>query len=273
VSDMRNIQQNENNKLPVVRYLLYLLVVVTIIAGAAFAKYISSLSGTDKARAATFDYEINVSRNTLDKITNPDDDKIAFVDSNSVPTALNTTTDNPSKQVEFLVSLYATSMLADAENCEFDEVVRVIDVTYSNNSEVTVNAIISDTLSNIDEIGNVAGGTGNGIVWCLFNEDDNYADYDDILTKLGYASISSVPSGYDLLIDNLNAANAKTLAAWNADAVLAPNTGEKTLTIVLWAEHEAITAYGWDFEELVNNSSSGPLEQSIDINYAVTQVD
>ena len=104
---MGDIQQNENNnKRPVVRYLLYLLAVVIIIVGAALAKYVSSLSGADAARVAEFDYEISVSRNTLDTITNPADTLIEFNE-----TTLNTTTDNDTQQVEFLVSLYATSML------------------------------------------------------------------------------------------------------------------------------------------------------------------
>ena len=261
---MGGIQQNENNnKRPVVRYLLYLLVVVIIIVGAALAKYISSLSGTDKARAAEFDYEISVSRNEKDKITNPDDDLIEFNE-----TALNTTTDNETKQVKFLVSLYATSMLADAENCKFNNVARVIDVTVTNTSEVTVNAIIQY----ITVINNVSGDSGSGIVWCLFNEGDSYAGYNDILKKLGYKSISSVPADYDTLIDELNTANDKTLEDWNNAAVLNPNGNLKTLTIVFWAEHEAVAASGWDFEE-PGTSSSGPLEQNIYIDYAVTQVD
>ena len=254
---MGDIQQNENNKRPVVRYLLYLLVVVTIIVGAALAKYVSSLSGTDTARAAKFDYEISVSRNTSDKIDDSYDDKIEFVDGGT----LNTTIGNGSQQVEFLVSLYATSMLADAENCEFNEVARVIDVTFTNTSEVTVSAIIQ----HIDEISKVVGGSGNGIVWCLFNEGD-YTDYNDILRKLSYADTSAVP-GYNTLIDDLNTANDVTLADWSDAAVLDPNTGKKTLTIVFWAEHEAVTAHGWNFD------GSRPLEQSIDIDYAVAQVD
>ena len=250
---MGDLQKNENKKKrPVVRYLLYLLVVVTIIAGAVptLAKYATSVSGTDTARAAKFDYELNVSRNALDKITNPSDGLIAF-NANT----LNTTTTNDTKQVEFLVSLYATSMLADAGNCKFDEVARVIDVTFTNTSEVTVNAIIQS----IDDIA-----TGNGIVWCLFNEGDNYTGYGDILTKLGYTT-STVPT-YSTLIADLNTANAATLAAWNAAATLAPN-GSKTLTIVFWAEHEAVADSGWNFD------GSSPLEQSIDIDYKVTQVD
>ena len=269
---MGDIQQNENNnKRPVVRYLLYLLVAVTIIAGAALAKYVSSLSGTDTARVAEFDYEINVSRNKLDEISNPDDGLIEFVDSSTDPDALNTTTDNDSQEVKFLVSLYATSMLADAENCEFDEVARVIDVKFTNTSEVTVNAIIRY----IDEIEKVAGDSaGNGIVWCLFNAADNYADYSDILKKLGYADTSSAPADYNTLISDLNAANDETLEDWNNAAVLDPNRSSKTLTIVFWAEHEAVTDSGWDFEEPeTGNSSSGPLEQSIKIDYAVAQVD
>jgi len=264
VSDMGDIQQNENNnKRPVVRYLLYLLAVVIIIVGAALAKYVSSLSGTDTARVAKFDYAINVSRNTLDEITNPDDGLIEFN-----KTALNTTTGNDTKKVEFLVSLYATSMLADAENCEFDEVARVIDVKFTNTSEVTVNAIIQY----ITEIEKVNGDSGNGIVWCLFNESDNYANYNNILGKLGYTSTSSVPADYDTLIGKLNTANDKTLEDWNNAAALNPNGSAKTLTIVFWAEHEAVAASGWDFEE-PGTSSSGPLEQSIYIEYAATQVD
>jgi len=264
VSDMGDIQQNENNnKRPVVRYLLYLLAVVIIIVGAALAKYVSSLSGTDAARAAKFDYEINVSRNELDEITNPDDDLIEFN-----KTTLNTTTGNDTKKVEFLVSLYATSMLVDAENCEFDEVARVIDVTVTNTSEVTVNAIIQY----ITEIEKVNGDSGNGIVWCLFNESDSYADYNNILGKLGYTNTSSVPADYDTLIGELNDANEATLVDWNADATLDPNGNSKTLTIVFWAEHEAVAASGWDFEE-PGTSNNGPLEQSIYIDYAVTQVD
>jgi len=257
VSDMGDIQQNENNnKRPVVRYLLYLLAVVIIIVGAALAKYVSSLSGADAARVAEFDYEISVSRNTLDTITNPADTLIEFNE-----TTLNTTTDNDTQQVEFLVSLYATSMLADAENCEFDEVARVIDVTVTNTSEVTVNAIIQY----ITEIDNVSGDSGSGIVWCLFNEGE-YTDYNDILGKLKYTSTSAVPS-YNTLIDKLNDANEETLADWYADAVLDPNGNSKTLTIVFWAEHEAVTARGWNFD------GSSPLKQSIVIDYAVTQVD
>ena len=259
---MGDIQQNKNNnKRPVARYLLYLLVAVMIITGAALAKYASSLSGTDTARVAKFDYEISVSRNGLDTIDDPYDDKIEFVDSSTNSNALNTTTDNDTKQVEFLVSLYATSMLADAENCEFDKVARVIDVTFTNSSEVMVKAIIQY----ITEIAKVSGDSGSGIVWCLFNEGE-YNGYNDILVKLKYTSISAVPS-YNTLIDKLNDANEETLAAWNADAALDPNTGEKTLTIVFWAEHEAVTASGWDF------TGSSPLEQSIKIDYAVTQVD
>ena len=264
---MGDIQQNENkNKRPVVRYLLYLLAVVIIIVGAALAKYVSSLSGTDTARAAKFDYEINVSRNGLDTIDDPYDAKIDFNMTDGV--GLNATTGNGSQQVEFLVSLYATSMLADAENCEFDKVARVIDVTVTNTSEVTVNAIISY----IDEIFKVEGDTGNGIVWCLFNESDSYADYNNILGKLGYTNTSSVPADYDTLIGELNDANEATLVDWNADATLDPNGNSKTLTIVFWAEHEAVAASGWDFEE-PGTSNNGPLEQSIYIDYAVTQVD
>jgi len=262
---MGDIQQNENNnKRPVVRYLLYLLAAVTIIAGAALAKYVSSLSGTDTARVAKFDYEINVSRNTFDKIDDSYDGKIEFVDSSTNPNALNTTTDNDSQQVEFLVSLYATSMLADADKCEFDEVARVIDVIFKNNSEVTVNAIPS-----IAEIKEVAddGSAGNGIVWCLFAEGEYTGEYNDILGKLNYADTSSVPTDYNTLIDDLNTANAATLADWSDAAVLEPNGSSKTLTIVFWAEHEAVTAFGWDFD------GSSPLEQSIDIDYAITQVD
>lgn len=259
---MGDIQQNENNnKRPVVRYLLYLLAVVIIIVGAALAKYVSSLSGTDTARVAEFDYEISVSRNELDEITKPDDGLIDFN-----KTTLNTTTDNDTKQVEFLVSLYATSMLADTENCEFDEVARVIDVKFTNTSEVTVNAIIQY----ITEIDNVSGDSGSGIVWCLFNEGE-YTGYNDILGKLKYTSTSAVPS-YNTLIDKLNDANDKTLEDWNNAAALNPNGRAKTLTIVFWAEHEAVAASGWDFEE-PGDSNSGPLEQSIVIDYAVTQVD
>ena len=264
---MGDIQQNENNnKRPVVRYLLYLLTAVLIITGAALAKYASSLSGTDTARVAKFDYGISVSRNEKDKIDDPYDGLIDFVDGGT----LNTTTGNDTKQVEFLVSLYATSMLVDAENCEFDEVARVIDVTFTNTSEVTVNAIIQY----ITEIEKVNGDSGNGIVWCLFNEDDSYTGYNDILGKLGYASTSSVPADYDTLIGELNDANDKTLEDWSNAVALNPNGSAKTLTIVFWAEHEAVAASGWDFEEPeTGNGSSGPLEQSIYIEYAATQVD
>jgi|GEM_PF-2037617 len=271
VSGMDDIQQNRNKrKRPVVRYLISLLAGVTIIAGVALSRYVSSVSGTDTVRAAQFDYEIHISRNTYDKIGAPYDAKIEFIDNSNNPADLNTITSNDTKQVEFLVSLYATSMLADADACQFDEVVRVIDVTFTNTSEVAVNAIIS----NIADISKVDGGigTGNGIVWCLFHEADNYTGYGDILGKLNYPGTSSVPADYDILIDDLNKANAKTLADWNADNVLEPNTQEKTLTIVFWAEHEAVADSGWDFEKLVNNSS-GPLDQSIHIDYAVTQVD
>lgn len=260
---MGDIQNSEKkNKRPVLRYMMYILLVVSLVAGVAFSRYVTELSGNDSARAAQFDYAISVERNAADELTAPFDgytDYWAFDGGDGLNTSIaggrNTT-------AEFDVALYATTKLSDPDAGNFDSTARVIDVTVTNNSEVAVRTLIKN-LMEIPKIDSTD--TDNqGIVWCLF--DGAYSGYDDIWAKLqaqGYTPADD----YNSLIEELNIANEKTLAAWNNDAVMAPGASEKTLTIVIWAEHSAVLDDGWNFD------GSSPLNQTIDINYTVTQVD
>ena len=253
---MSDIRQNDNdNKSPVIRYLVYLLIIVTVVAVVAFSRYATSLSGEDSARAAAFDYEITVKLNEKDP-------ELAAKNKGREFTEGKFSSSDPSADVNFAASIYATSKLKEAESCEFDDVARVIDVKITNNSEVAVDAIIRT-------ITEIAGTTDNkGIVWCLLNEGEFNTDltiYKNLLNRLGYNDFNAVPDNYAELKEKIKAKNAAALSDWNNDAALAPGGGTKTLTFVFWAEHEGAADYGWDFES--------ELEQSIDIKFIGSQID
>jgi len=251
---MNTIQKNENkNKSSVIRYLLYLLLVVSLVSGVAFSRYSSTAAGQDSARVATFAYEVAV------ELNDSDPEKRAKGEREFTSDSFLSTDVTPAK---FDVSIYATSKLYEAGECEFDDVARVFDLKFSNHSEVKIRALLR-SMTEMQE---------NGIVWCLFNEEDFDSQkniYDNIVKQLGYDSLSEVPDKYSALETELQDKNTDTLDAWDSSAALEPNEGTKTLTFVIWAEHDGVKDYAdWDF-----TSEEGPFEQSIEIKFTVTQVD
>lgn len=224
---MKRSQRREHKKeIPVIRYMLYLLVATSIVSGVTLSRYTSSTSGSDTANVAKFEYSIDIT------------------DQNSTGTL---TFDSLS------LNIYATSKLSDAENCMFDDVAVVRQITVTNQSEVAVSLELS-----------MAGMDEDGIVWCVF--DGSYADavtgtiYGTIRTKLGGAA----PSDFSALWSALAQANADTTAAWNNGANL--GVGEsKTFTVVFWAEHEpARDVGGWYDKDVVSSSELSITVSQID---------
>jgi len=218
---MSDIHINDNKKkLPVIRYIIYLLLVTSIVTGVSLSRYITTLTGTDKARVAEFSYEI----------TGPLEQEKEGVYESYVP-------------------IYATSKLTEADKCMFDDVAVVREVVVINNSEVAVHAGIS----NIYDMT-----TAKGIVWCIFDEDDSFdpdasttAIETAIKEKLTDSGYATVPSGYNDLVNALINTNQKTIDAWNskADIGFSPNN-TRTLTAVFWAEHDGIMANWVDDTDL-----------------------
>lgn len=261
---MDTLQKNDNgnrNQKPVIRYLLYLLLIVVVVAGSALSRYTSTLAGRDFARAAAFAYEVTVEKNQKDPEVEGNSENKGRVFTDGSFSSVGS-----SSGVEFEASIYATTklqLLDKEDEAEFNDVARVIDVEFSNKSEIMVDALI-EGMTETDK-------QENGIVWCLFNEgelDSKKTIYDNVLNQLGYDSRAEVPDDYDALKVEIQSKNVSTLTRWNNSAALEPNTGTKTLTVVVWAEHEGVENYiGWDFTDV--NS----LDQKMKIDFAVTQVD
>lgn len=222
-------------KLPVARYAIYLLIVPLTIVGTTYARYASTVSGTASARAAKFDTTVTVS--------DVDGEEIDLI---ALPLLLN-----------------ATVKLSDAENCAFDDNVGVWNVTVRNNSEVVVRAAITK----------ITEQTEKGILWCLFQEEDLAAKsesdgggvgYEDIMAKLGYSSLKSVPDIYSNLEDVLKWTNADTVEDWSNTVIGIGDS--KTLMIIFWAEYDGVSTYNAMAEGLKE------LEETIDIQFAVSQI-
>lgn len=246
--------ENENmNRRPVIRYLIYLLVAAILVAGAALSRYATTLSGTDTARVATFDYEVTV------------EDK----DDNEVDVAS-----------DGLATMYATAKLSDADNCLFEEdgVTVVRQIIFTNKSEVAVNAAISGIL----DMNNA-----DGIAWCLFDENDGFDPLqitstttyieDAITKKLKDFGYPSIPADYSNLINALIDVNKQTIKEWNLNAdldtaVSSTLSNTRTLTIVFWAEHDGVKAYKTD--KGINPDANNPITISgLNLRFTVTQID
>lgn len=214
---MKGSQRRENNKkIPIIRYMLYLLVATSVISCVTLSRYVSSVSRVETARVAEFGYSVAIT----DPISGSAFDSLGL-------------------------SIFATSKLSEAEDCMFDEVAVVREITVTNESEVAVSAELS-----IDEI------ESNGIVWCIF--DGSYKDV--VGTDEIYKTIEKQLAGVDTTdFNTLKAAliqvNSNTIGTWNSDVNL--GIGEsKTLTIVFWAEHEPTKDVGGWYDDDVTSPAN-----------------
>lgn len=212
---------------PVLRYMVYLLIVTSIITGVTFSRYATSFSVRDTARVAQFVYDV--------AITDPHTTETVTVDP----------------------AIYATVKLADAENCLFDEVATVREITVTNESEVAVDTNL--TIRDIDD---------SGIVWFIYN--GSYADMmsndDNMYAMLKSALTSTDTTDFNALRNALQAINQQAIEEWNDDGELGFSTTNKakTLTMVFWAEHDQAMVKGWDDHDLVSD---------VDLTVTVSQID
>lgn len=223
--------------IPVFRIILYLLIATTVVSGVTLSRYTTTLSGEQTARAARFDYKIN--------ITDPGG-WLSFSDID--------------------VTLAATAKLSDAANCDFDheEVSTVRKFQFYNQSEVSVKAQIEHINLQMDK----------GIMWLLLSEHEyvNHPTYQDVINKLyGWGGI--VPTNYWQLRMDIEAANQQTINEWNMNhAYLDPNAPfPKELAVIFWAEYEGVAMFEPGY---IDDFLNVPyLEDIFKLTFAVEQVD
>ena len=236
---MDNIQKNENkNKKPVIRYLIYILLVTIIVVGVSFSRYATTLSGKDTARVASFEYEI----------TGP-----------------------ATEELRIYIPIYATAKLSvdPDDDCMFDDdgvsVIREVNVT--NKSEVAVRASIS-------AIADMSA--AKGIVWCIFDQSDTAAlalintnkVEDAIIQKLKDTGYTTIPPDHDDLVTALIDTNQRTITGWNNNARLGIGTNNtRKLTVVFWAEHDGIMEY-WPDTRAIEK-----FDTDFSLGFTVTQID
>lgn len=194
-------------RIPIYRYMIYLLIITTVVTGVTFSRYTTSTSGRNAARVAMFAHNYS--------ITDPHSGGV----------------------IELNPSIYATSKLTYAEDCSFDEVAVVRTIEISNDSETSVHTVFSDMTQM----------TEDGVVWCILNGEvtSGYAEKisDKVSTKLG----RSVPNGFTDLKNALGKVNSDAISAWNSANASGLSVGGKStyLTVIFWAEYDQVTLNGF----------------------------
>ena len=195
-------QLEKENEFPIIRYLVYFLIVTAIIAGVTFSRFVTSNSSGNSAHAAKF------SLNYV--ITDPNSEDILKL--------------NP--------SIYATCKLSDAVNCDFDNIALLRTIEITNASEVAVNISLSIADSN--------NMSGNGMVWCVLDQlptDGKIAQA--ITTKLNNAIPPGFSELQSALKSENNNTFALWNADADLDSVDTINgNSSKVITIAFWTEHD-----------------------------------